>query len=57
MKQIDLIGYETIQKKLALVFNDKTSNSVASMCKRCYIEVILKKIGVYGQKIIKDIMR
>ena len=49
LKQIEVIQYlETLQNKYVIVPIDKAANNVAVICKKYYVEVILKEIGIIG---------
>ena len=50
LKQPEVINYlQNIQSKFVLVPIDKAANNVCIICKRFYVEVILKEIGVLGE--------
>ena len=50
LKQTEVIEYlKELHKKFVLVPIDKASNNVAIICKKYYVEVILKEIGVIGK--------
>ena len=49
MKQTEVINYlENLHKKFVLVPIDKAANNIAVICKKYYVEVILKEIGFIG---------
>ena len=46
----EVISYlETLHSKFVLVPIDKAANNVSVICKRFYVEVILKEIGILGE--------
>ena len=50
LKQPDVVTYlEELHRKYVLVPIDKAANNVAIICKKHYIDVILKEIGVIGE--------
>ena len=50
LKRSDVVDYlQNLHSKFVLVPIDKASNNVSIICKRFYIEVILKEIGVLGE--------
>ena len=50
LKDQTVLGYlEELQKHFVLVPIDKASNNIAVICKKYYVEVILKEVGVLGQ--------
>ena len=50
LRQTDVIEYlQNFHHKFVLVPIDKASNNIAVICKKYYVEVILKEIGVLGQ--------
>ena len=49
LKRKDVQTYlKNLQKHFVLVPIDKASNNIAIICKRFYVEVILKEVGVLG---------
>ena len=49
LKQPSVVEYLTsLQDKFVMTPIDKASNNVAVICKRYYIEVLLKEIGILG---------
>ena len=47
LKQEEIIRYlENLHKQFVLVPIDKASNNVAIICKRYYVEVVLKEVGI-----------
>ena len=50
LQQTDVIDYlKTLHSKYVLVPIDKAANNVSIICKRFYVEVILKEIGILGE--------
>ena len=50
LKRPEVIEYlETLHSRFVLVPIDKASNNIAFICKRFYVEVILKEIGIIGE--------
>ena len=50
LKQTEVIEYlENLHSKFVLVPIDKAANNVSIICKRFYVEVILKEIGILGE--------
>ena len=49
LKQPEVVDYlMSFQKKFVLTPIDKASNNVSIICKRYYVEVVLKEIGILG---------
>ena len=50
LKRPDVLAYlNNLQSKFVLVPVDKAANNVSIICKRFYVEVILKELGILGE--------
>ena len=51
LKNVDVLTcLESLQQKYVLVPIDKAANNVAVICKKYYVEVILREIGILGER-------